>query len=280
MKGIVFAAFLLWAVAGCGQSSIKAGGAAVTNPNIAAFPAPPSTATFFNNLQAQASSAWTVQGGSSCCAGSTTGATAITFGNSVPSLTDSSIYVGATGNGYNVQAFTPQSCASFPGGVCSGIGHLQADIYIKVATTLQGVECPDTTIYTGTYQIYPSVQCAVNGGSTTPTVPTWNLWGEAAGWVSTNQSCNAYQTNTSGFQHVQWLVLTNFTASPPTITYSKLYVQNQPVSLASMVGGTTTFNATSYSSSSGAIKPQCQVDSLSTSTAAGFYIDSYNVAAW
>jgi hypothetical protein len=257
-----------------GQMDISAGGAAVPNPNIAAFPAPPAGAVLFNNLQTQAAAAWTSLGGISCCGGSSNAGTVTTnYVVASPSITGNSVYLASTGSNYNVQTFTPQGCARFAGGVCTSFSHLTADAYIYINATLQATEGPDVVIYTGSWQLYPSIQCGTNSGSSTPNVSTWNVWGNASGWVSTNISCVAFLTNTGVWQHIQWSVDLNMAAATPTMTYNKLFVRNAQV----FSGLGLTYAGTAFAGGAN-FKPQIQVDALTA--AGGFYIDAFNVATY
>jgi hypothetical protein len=271
--GMIFMAFLALSSAGC-QMAISAGGSTVTNPNVAAFPAPPAGAVLFTDLQTQAASAWLSAGGVSCCGGSSnTGSVTTNYAVASPSITGNSVYLASSGSNYNVQTFTPQGCARFAGGVCTAFSHLQVDAYIYINAALQATEGPDVVIYTGSWQLYPSIQCGTNSGSSTPNVSTWNVWGNGSGWVSTNTSCAAFLANTGVWQHVQWLVDMNMTAATPTMTYNKLFVQNAKV----FSGLGLTYNATAFAGGAN-FKPQIQVDALTA--AGGFYIDSFNVATY
>ena len=266
---------LLGASCAFGQSSLQSGSAGVPNPNIAAFPAPPSGAVIVPNLQAQPSSNWVSLGGSAPSGGSNTGSVGVTFNNASPSLTGNAINLQANGNGYNVQTFNPQGCAIFAGALCTSFSHVTLDGYIYIpssSTPLQGLEGPNVSIYTGSYLLYPSMQCGTNAGSSTPAVPTWNLW-DSNNWISLNISCAAFLTRTDVWQHIQVRYDVNFAATPPTYTYNTMHVQNTPIytTLA------RTYAASAFSGGAN-VKPQFQVDSQNVSTLARFYFDQFTAA--
>ncbi len=275
MRPFVVALALAASSAAC-QSAISAGRATVPNPNIAAFPAPPAGAVYLNNIQAMPSSAFISTGGTSCCGGTTNAGTLTnTFANASPSMTGSAVYLASSAAGYNVQTYVGNlGCSIFPTGLCTWPQHVQMDAYVMIpssAAALQATEGPNVVIYTGSWQVYPSVQCGTNSGSTTPSVPTWNVWGNASGWISTNVSCAAFLLNTNTFQHIQWLVSTNLTASTPSMTYIKLFVNNTSINLPA-----TSFAATSFSGGAN-IKPQYQVDGAGPSA---MYVDAWNIATY
>ena len=260
-----------------GQSAIQSGGAAVSNPNIAAFPAPPSNAVLFSNLQAQPAANWTSLGGTAPSGGSNTGSVGVTFGGISPSLSRNAIDVIANGNGYNVQTFNPVGC---PSGSCtSGFTTIQADAYIYIPSTsnmnpLQGLEGPDVSLYTGAYLLYPSMQCATNPGSTTPSLPTWNVWSSSA-WITLNISCNTFLNTLNKWQHIQVKYNVNLASTPPTFTYNTMYVQNKAV--YTNLG--LTYAASAYSGGAN-LKAQFQVDSQATSTSSQFVFDQYSIGVF
>lgn len=259
-----------------GQSAISAGRGVVANPNMAAFPAPPPSASFFNNLQAQPTSAWSSAGGTICCGGSNTGSVGVTFGNATPSLSGSSIHLLSSGNQYNVQTFTPQGCGRLPGGSCTGFSNVQADAYILIPSysdPIQSYEGPNVSIYTGTYLYYPSIQCGTNTGSTTPNVPTWNIWNNNANWTTLNISCAAFVTNKDIYQHVQVKYNINFAGN--VMTYPMISIQNQII--CAPCGGT--YPGYGFTGG-GNFKPQFQVGARNIATATGYFFDEYSVAAW
>ena len=274
---ILLLAILSSAVA-MAQSAIQAGGPTTTNSNVAAFPAAPANSVFLNAIQSYSPIAYTALGGISCCGGATnTGTYTNTFGVTSPTITSSSVLLSSTGNGYNTQSFytPPTGCAIYPGATCTWIKHIRMDAYVYLIGPFQATEGPDFAIYTGTQQLYPSIQCGTNPSSTTPTVATWNIWGEAAGWVPTNVSCAAFLTRTNVWQHIQWLVDVNLTATPATDTYNKLFVNDQPV--WNNLG--VSFNGTSFIGGANT-KPQFQIDSLVGAGAATMLIDRWNAAMY
>lgn len=224
---------------------------------------------FYQNIQNQGSSYFTVQSGTTCCGGLNVGNTTGTaFSQASPSLSGNSIKAVTTGDSYNMQVFTNGlDCTVLPGGDCSGITDIVAEVHVYIPsgnTVPDALEGPNVTNYTGTTHQYPSVQC--NG-------TTWDLWNGATGhWVSSGFSCTNFLTVTNTWHDVKAHYTINQGAN--TMTYVDLIFDGTPV----FTGGTTTYSGESVVSAAG-LKAQVQIDgangsSLFSTTA---YYDNWTI---
>ena len=243
-----------------------------------AFPMPPYTATGFPNLQALPSASWT--GCGSTCSGGTAGGTdTYIFGATRSSLSGSTLGIVTSGVTYaSAQLYTNLTCTPFENGSCTGLTDLVADVEFYVPSTSatpQGIEGPDIVFYDGYDQFYPSVQCATNPGSATPSVATWNLWNSnGAAWVSTNISCAAYLAKTNTWQHVQ----VHYQVNQPgnEMLYQDIYVNGSPVA--------QNLNVHYYGAadaSAATVKAQFQLDGNgAVTTGTTLYADNFTVWGW
>lgn len=229
------------------------------------------SAAMFQNLQLLGSGGLTKQSGTACCGGSNTGSSAVTYNNASPSLTGNSIALTSTGNNYNTQLFTNGlDCTTLPGGNCSGMNDIVAEVHVYIpsgTSTPLALEGPNTVLYTGTFQLYPSVQCDSASGN-------WRLWNGAGGtWVSSGHACTGFLTATNTWHDIKAHYTVNQGAD--TMTYVELDFDGTPV----FSGGSTTYSGVSDSSAA-SFKAQVQIDgSTIGSPASTIYYDQWSVTA-
>jgi hypothetical protein len=261
-----------------GPDVAQSGGTFFIGANPNTLPKPPVGSTLYPNLNLLGAGPWTSCGYS--CSGGTNGGTITPAYNvTSPSLTSSALELSTGGvTNANGQVYTSLSLASLPGGTLAGITDLWGTYYSYVpasSATPQGLEGPNVVVYTGTNQLYPSIQCATNSASSTPTVATWNYWNPTASpaWTSTNISCAAYLSSKGAWHAVQ--VHYSINQSANTMTYQDLTLDAAPI--FQHLGVTVAGNAFV---SSPALKAQAQVDGSGTvTTGTTVYYDAISFAA-
>src|ERR1019366_1481701 len=172
-------------VAGCLQVNI--GGTNYLLPYYAAasssvMPTPPSGATQYSNLQVLAGNPGVWQPCIGVCAGSTdnsSGTSSLTYGYATPSRSGASMKEVSTttvsGHTWNTMYYRHLTCASLPGGFCTGIKHMMSDFWFWIdssSTNLNTVEY-DPHLYPGDgYKYSMSMQCQSSSGG------FWRFWNQ------------------------------------------------------------------------------------------------------
>jgi hypothetical protein len=239
---------------------------------------PPVGSSVFPNLQNLGSGGW-ISCGYVCSGGWSGGSYTATYNVTVPSLTGNAMSMQVSGQsggaGSNAQFYTTLSPTTLAGGVPTGLTDIARSLSVYIPSTSavpQGIEGPNVVLYTGTEQLYPSVQCAKNAGSSTPTIATWNAWSGTA-WIPENISCAAFIANTNTWQTIQ--VHYSFSVSANTFTYQDLMVNSVPI--WQHLG--LSYSGIAFSSAA-ALKVQEQVDGNSTSGSTTVLFDNDQTSAW
>ncbi len=245
---------------------------------------PPVGASVYPNQQTFGSAGWTFCG-FSCSGGYSGGTSAPTWNVTSPSLTNNAIEIQVSGNsgggspvGTNAQVYRALDCTTLPGGVCNGFTDAARTLseYVPVGSAVpQGLEGPNVVAYDGAYQYYPSVQCATNSGSLTPTIPTYNAW-TGTTWTSPDSTSCASVESAQGVAQI-WQVHYSFNFTTHQFCYQDLMVNGTPVAkwqhknlCYSAIADVTT----------AAVKIQQQLDGNTTSSPTTIYYDYDNASFW
>lgn len=243
------------------------------------FPAPPSNATVFSNLQNR-------RGWALCekmCAGSThgeMGTSRYAQGIASPSLSGSASRQQSagttTGHYWNSLYFLHISPRQLPGGGCGVVTHMSMDksVYIGPGNSAQGYEF-DPDLYCGGYKYFASLQCRLAGSGS----GFWYLYNTAAtpgkGWTRTPFPCDSTVMTEGTWHRIQLLV--SFDQATRQYTYITFYFDNNPV----FVNLNTTFSARTYSpAASGSLNEEQQIDGKTTPHNNTMYIDNDSLAVW
>jgi len=162
------------------SSTAKVSFTVVANP----FPAPPSSAAVFANLNASPKS-WTADTANS---GGASGVGTVEAGIGVPTISGATLEQSSNGSWTNTLAYTKPSC---PKNDCTSFGgYFMDDLWYYIPDTtrnLQALEF-DPDMYHDFYWYFMSMQCRVSDG-------LWYFWNMSTfNWVNTDANGNAIKT--------------------------------------------------------------------------------------